>query len=171
MKEIIYHASYKIIDKPSIEKGKITKDFGYGFYCTRSKEQAEKLANIYTTPVINAYELSDISDLKVKVFEEYNEEWLDFVVSCRNGNTHEYDIVEGFTTDDSIFEAIDEYLDGHVDKLALLKMMKTQWNNRQISFHTEKALDCIEFKGELKEPSIEVIVNNRRNMYERLSRL
>lgn len=132
---------------------------------------AEKLAAIYTTPTINIYELNDISDLKIKVFKEYNSEWLDFVVHCRNGGEHNYDIVEGFTTDDTIFEVIDEYLNGYVDKQSLLGMMKAQWKNRQISFHTEKALNCIEFKGELKEPQIEEIIQKRRNMYERLSKL
>lgn len=169
MKEIIYHASYKIIDKPSI--GKIIKDFGYGFYCTRDKEHAEKLASIYKTPIVNMYEVNDMSKLNIKVFEEYDEEWLDFVVHCRNGNTHNYDIVIGFICDDTILEVIEDYMNGHIDKLALLKMMKTQWNNRQISFHTAKALDSIKFVGELKEQQIEEIVNNRKDMYERLSKL
>lgn len=143
MKEIIYHSSYMVIDKPSI--GKHHKDFGYGFYCTRDKEYAEKLASIYTTPVINLYELKDISNLKVKVFEEYNSEWLDFVVYCRNGGKHEYDIVDGFTTDDTILEVIDEYLSGYVDKESFLEMKKSEWNNRQISFHTVKALKRLVF--------------------------
>lgn len=169
MEQIIYHSSYTVIDKPTI--GKHLKDFGYAFYCIKDDEQAKKLASIYTSPVVNVYELKDISDLKIKVFEEYNEEWLDFVVHCRNGGEHNYDIVEGFTTDDTILELIDQYLDGYVDKKSLLDMMKAQWSNRQISFHTERALGCIEFKEELKEPQIEEIVQNRKDMYERLSKL
>lgn len=61
--DIIYHGSYKIVDEPSIIKGKYTKDFGYGFYCTRNKEQAERLAKKYKTSVVNAYYLKDISNL------------------------------------------------------------------------------------------------------------
>lgn len=145
MKKIIYYGSYKVIDKPSIIVRKQYKDFGYGFYCTRNKEQAEKLAKIYTTPFINSYELIDISDLKIKVFKEYNTEWLDFVVHCRNGGKHEFDIVEGFICDDTIYEIIDEYLDDKIDKKALLDMMKSEWNNNQISFHTKRALSKIVF--------------------------
>ncbi|MBS5885442.1 MAG: DUF3990 domain-containing protein [Clostridium sp.] len=44
---MIYHGSYEVVKKPLIIKGKYTKDFGYGFYCTRNKEQARNgLKNI-----------------------------------------------------------------------------------------------------------------------------
>lgn len=142
---IIYHGSYVIIDEPSIIKGKYTKDFGYGFYCTRNKEQAEKWTKKYKTPVVNSYYLKDLSDLRIKKFEEYNEEWLDFVVHCRNGGTHDYDIVEGFMADDTIYEEIHEYLNGKIDKAVFLDMMKFKWNNNQISFHSARALSKIVF--------------------------
>ncbi|HBJ1647246.1 DUF3990 domain-containing protein [Clostridium botulinum] len=34
-------------------------------------------------------------DLNIKIFDKMTEEWLDFIVKCRNGETHRYDIVEG----------------------------------------------------------------------------
>ncbi len=143
--DIIYHWSYKVVDEPAIIKGKYTKDFGYGFYCTRNREQAEKWTKKYKTPVINAYYLKNISDLRVKKFEEYNEEWLDFVVHCRAGGTHDYDIVEGFMADDTIYEEIHEYLNGNIDKKVFLEMMKFKWSNNQISFHSARALTKIVF--------------------------
>lgn len=147
MKEIIYHSSYMVVDKPLIEKGKHPRDFGYGFYCIKDQKQAKKLAAIYTTPVVNIYELGDISDLKIKVFKEYNAEWLDFVVHCRNGGKHDFDIIEGFVADDTVLEVIDEYLDERINKKALLDMMKSEWSDRQISFHTERALSKLVFLG------------------------
>ena len=87
------------------------------------------MANKYKTPVINSYELADISDLKVKIFKEYNEEWLDFIVHCRNGGEHN----------------LEEYISGYIDKSTFLDMMKFNWNNNQISFHTVKALKRIKF--------------------------
>ena len=36
------------------------------------------------------------------MFEEMTEEWLDFIVSCRRGISHTYDIVEGPMADDTI---------------------------------------------------------------------
>lgn len=143
--DIIYHGNYTIVDEPSIIKGKYIKDFSYGFYCTRNKEQAEKLAEKYKTQVVNIYYLKDISDLRVKRFEEYDEEWLDFVVKCRAGATHDYDIVEGFVADDTIYEVIDEYLNGNIDKPVFLDMMKFEWSKNQISFHSARALSKIVF--------------------------
>ena len=90
------------------------------------------MANKYKTPVINSYELADISDLKVKIFKEYNEEWLDF-------------FVEGFMCDDTILDNLEEYISGYIDKSTFLDMMKFNWNNNQISFHTVKALKRIKF--------------------------
>lgn len=145
MKTIIYHGSYEIVQYPNIIVGKKTKDFSYGFYCTKIREEAEKLANKYKTPVINLYELDDISDLKVRVFKEYNEEWLDFVVHCRNGGEHDYDVVEGFMCDDTILDNLEDYINGHIDKLRFLEIMKFNWSYNQISFHTFKALKRIKF--------------------------
>lgn len=142
---IIYYGSYEVVEEPSIIKGKYTKDFGYGFYCTRNKEQAEYLAKKYKTPIVNAYYLKDLSDLRVKKFEKYNEEWLDFVVECRAGRNHEFDVVEGYVANDTIYEVIDEYLNGKIDKLALLDMMKFKWGNNQISFHSARALSKLVF--------------------------
>ena len=117
---MIYSWSYKIDNYPKIEIGKSTKDFGYGFYCTRIKEQAIELSKKYKTPIVNTYELEDISDLKVKVFEEYNEEWLDFIVHCRNGGKHDFDVVEGFMCDDTIMDNLEDYINGYIDKNSLL---------------------------------------------------
>lgn len=140
--DIIYHSNYTKVEHPKII---ITKDFGKGFYCSMSKEQAEKEANKYINKIVNVYSLEDISDLKIKVFEEYNSEWLDFVVNCRSGNTNDYDIVEGFKTDDTILDIIEEYVNGHIDKEKLLEMMESNWSDRQISFHTLRALNRIKF--------------------------
>ncbi len=145
MKNIIYHESYTIVKYPNIILGKNIRDFGYGFYCTRLIEQSKKFSIKYKTPVINSYELFDISDLKVKLFKEYNEEWLDFVVYCRNGGEHDYDIVEGFICDDIILDNLDDYINGYIDKLKFLDMMKFNWCYSQISFHTVKALKKIKF--------------------------
>ena len=38
----LYHGSYMAIPSPEIVRGKFTKDFGEGFYCTELKRQAVK---------------------------------------------------------------------------------------------------------------------------------
>lgn len=54
-KMTVYHGSYTTKVVPEIIKGKNTKDFGPGFYCTVIREQAERWAKRYDTPVVNIY--------------------------------------------------------------------------------------------------------------------
>lgn len=47
--------------------------------------------------------------------------------------------------DDTILDNLEEYISGYIDKSTFLDMMKFNWNNNQISFHTVKALKRIKF--------------------------
>lgn len=147
MNKVIYHGSYLEIEFPQIRKHMFTKDFSWGFYCTEIKEQAEKWARKFKTPIVNEYKLRNIEELKVKVFKDYSHEWLDFVVSCRNGATHSYDVVEGPMADDTIYEYLEAYMDNLMDEEEFFKLMKSKYPTHQISFHTIKALDHLEFIG------------------------
>lgn len=147
MDKIIYHGSYLKIEFPQIRKHKFTKDFCWGFYCTEIKEQAQKWATKFKTPIVNEYKLKNLEELKVKVFKDYSHEWLDFVVSCRSGATHSYDVVEGPIADDTIYEYLDAYMDNMMDEEEFFKLMKFKYPTHQISLHTIKALDHIEFMG------------------------
>ncbi|MGN0295078.1 MAG: DUF3990 domain-containing protein [Lachnospiraceae bacterium] len=46
-KMTVYHGSYTTVRNPGIIKGRNTKDFGPGFYCTIIREQAERWARRY----------------------------------------------------------------------------------------------------------------------------
>lgn len=143
--ELIYHRSYMEIEFPEIRKHRFTKDFSWGFYCTKIKEQAEKWADKFNTSIVNVYEVKDINSLNIKAFEDYTDEWLEFVVKCRSGNTHEYDVVIGPMADDTIYDYIEAYTQGQMNKQKFFELMKFKYPNHQISFHTIKALDCINF--------------------------
>jgi hypothetical protein len=52
----VYHGSYMEIRQPCIIKGRYTKDFGPGFYCTTLKAQAVRWAKRYDTSIVNIYE-------------------------------------------------------------------------------------------------------------------
>ena len=74
----LYHASGEIVEYPEVRKGKYTKDFSWGFYCTNNKEQAKKWALKHAeNPTINIYIYTENSELKILKFEEMNDEWLD----------------------------------------------------------------------------------------------
>ena len=143
--KIIYHGSYMKIEFPEIRKHKFTKDFSWGFYCTEIQEQAEKWSSKFNTSIVNVFEFKDTEDLKTKKFEDYTDEWLDFVVNCRSGKTHEYDVVIGPMADDTIYDYIEAYVQGQMNKQKFFELMKFKYPTHQISFHTIKALDHINF--------------------------
>lgn len=146
--QIIYHGSYCKVENPEIREGNFTKDFGTGFYCTILKEQAEKWAKKYKTPVINEYEYKENKNLKIKEFIVMTEEWLDFIISCRNGEKHDYDIVIGAMADDQVYNYITDLLSGTISRQAFWELAKFRHPTHQIAFCTAEALQCIKFVGE-----------------------
>lgn len=144
-KMTVYHGSYTIVEYPKIRRGRNTKDFGIGFYCTVIREQAERWAKRYDTPVINTYTVRMNSDLKVLEFKEMTDEWLDFIVSCRHGSSHDYDIVIGAMVNDQIYNYIADYIDGIITREQFWVLAKFKYPTHQINFATEEALECLEF--------------------------
>lgn len=144
-KKVIYHGSYTEVEFPEIRTHKYTKDFSWGFYCTEIQEQAEKWASKYIKSIVSVYHIKNIETLNVKRFEDYSDEWLEFVVHCRNGGVHDYDVVIGRMADDTIYEYIDGYMTGLMDKEKFFELMRFKYPTHQISFHTIKALSCLKF--------------------------
>ena len=100
---ILYHGSREIVKYPEIRKAQYHKDFYFGFYCTKLPNQAKRWASRYGIKgYLNSYEYTPNYELKYLIFEEMSEEWLDFIVECRSGKPHTYDIVEGPMADDTI---------------------------------------------------------------------
>lgn len=143
--QIIYHGSYCKVENPKIIKGKYTKDFGIGFYCTILSEQAEKWAKKYDTPIINMYEYNENPDLKIKEFTLMTEEWLDFIIKCRNGESHNYDIVIGAMADDQVYNYINDLLNNTITRDAFWELAKFRHPTHQIAFCSERALKSIKF--------------------------
>ena len=50
-------------------------------------------------------------------FESYSEQWLDFVLACRRGmDATNYDIVIGGVANDKVFNTVELFFDGLIDK-------------------------------------------------------
>lgn len=143
----IYHGSYTSVQKPEIIKGKFTKDFGDGFYCTELKRQAIKWAKRYDTPVVSTYEYKPARELKILYFNDMTDEWLDFIVACRSGKPHDYDIVIGAMANDQIYNYVADFMNGILTREQFWVMAKFKYPTHQINFCTDKALQCITFKG------------------------
>ena len=143
----IYHGSGEIVEYPEIRKTKYTKDFSWGFYCTKNYEQAYRWAERrHEKGVVNFYLYRENKNLNILKFEKMTDEWLDFIANCRAGKIHSYDIVEGPMADDTIWNYVNDFLNGTITRDLFWEYAKFKNPTHQISFHSLKALDCLEYK-------------------------
>ncbi len=98
--------------------------------------------------VVSHYQYTSNAQLKICQFSEMTEEWLQFVVECRSGIEHDYDIVEGPMADDQIWDYVEDYMAGKkFRKLPFGELVKFKYPTHQIVFCTERALETIHFEG------------------------
>lgn len=141
-----YQGDKNVLNEPKIYLDGSYKDFGYGFYCTNFEKQAKRWAltkrNRY---VVNVYSYTENENLNCLIFKEMSDEWLDFVVSSRQGEKHDYDIVEGPMADDTIWNYVDDFARGMISRTAFWELVKFKYPTHQIVFCTEAALKCLEY--------------------------
>lgn len=149
---LVYHTSDQRFVAPDTSHSRDALDFGKGFYVTRLREQAEKYAQRFIRAgkdaFLHIFEYTPDEDFKVKTFDSYNEEWLDFVCRCRQGNDvyKQYDIIEGGVANDKVFQTVDLYIAGIYTKEQALQNLAYEMPNNQLCFITQKAIDnCLKF--------------------------
>ena len=147
MSVTLFYGSDAVEEYPGIRLRKYTQDFSWGFYATPDREQARRQASRSRTGVINRYTYTEDPSLRILRFDDLSEEWLAFVGRCRGGYIHACDIVEGPMADDTVWRAVDAYLAGDVTPEAFRALVRGKRPARQISFHTMRALMCLEFAG------------------------
>lgn len=154
---ILYHGSYAEISEPDLSHSRANVDFGKGFYTTPIYEQAEKWCGKFKRRgkdgIVSHYEFDTAAydTLNVLRFDSYSEEWLDFILSCRSGNdSTAYDIVIGGVANDKVFNTVELYFDGLINKEEAIRRLKYEKPNLQICFRAEKAIACLHFKGSEK---------------------
>ena len=141
-----------------IIRGEIGRDFGYAFYTTDIKEQAERwavrraklLSRKIKAPVpaiVNVYEWSPTGSLNEKQFEGATMEWLEMVVHCRSDSSysHGYDVVIGKIANDNVGETVSYVMQGIMRKEDAVERLKFEKINNQIAFCTEAALQELAF--------------------------
>lgn len=142
----IYHGSSVEVPVPQIKVTGFYKDFGFGFYCTQLEKQARRWAvTKRTRHIVNVYEYRADESLRVKCFETMTEEWLDFIVACRKGISHDYDIVEGPMADDAIWDYVEDLMNGRITREAFWVLAKFKYPTHQIVFCTENALHTLTY--------------------------
>ena len=87
------------------------------------------------------------SKLKILEFKDMTEDWLDFIIKCRDGDgvPHDYDIVIGAMADDQIYNYITDYIDGILTREQFWSLAKFKYPTHQINFCTNEALECLTF--------------------------
>lgn len=150
----VYHGSDVAVTQPLAKLGRLNLDFGHGFYATRIRKQAESWAAVIAgrksrtaTPIVSQY-LFDIDcakadGMRFKIFEEYNLEWLDYVVACRKGKTEwkKYDVVEGGVANDNVIDTVEDYEKSIITAEQALGQLRYKKVNHQICFINQKAID------------------------------
>jgi len=151
MFEIYHGSSIEIKALQLIKESKFHKDFGEGFYCTNIKKQAIRWAirKGKSKGYVSTYNYDYIKtkDLNTLRFNVMTEEWLDFIISCRNGKPHSYDIVEGPMADDEIYNYINDYISGVIPRHVFWELAKFRYPTHQLCFCSEKALNCLQWRG------------------------
>jgi hypothetical protein len=158
----VYHGSYLAIVNIDFSFCQKKRDFGKGFYVTKFRDHAEnwakrkgsrgKTEGVVTEFEFNEYAFND-RFLKALRFDDYNDEWLDFVtLNRRNENdrqAHDYDIVEGPVANDKIATQVDRYLEGAISKEKFLNDL-IYFPSHQICFCTVQALQTLSLqKGKI----------------------
>jgi hypothetical protein len=156
---ILYHGTTVEIKAPCIIRSEIGRDFGFGFYTTDIKAQAERWAmrrakvegrikNVKLNPVVNIYEWERIAEaLSMLSFPEPSMEWLEMVMRCRSDINwrHGFDIVEGKIANDNVGETISFVMQGIMRKEDAVERLKFEKINNQIAFCSENALKTLTF--------------------------
>lgn len=152
---ILYHGSNMIVEKPRLIEQNRFLDFGYGFYTTTNRGQAENFAKKVIVSrggkaFINIYEIDEKSVynlLEVKQFFKPDEEWLDFVSANRKGAYvgKTYDLIIGAVANDDVYRTLQVYSSGLLTKEQALEALKIKKLFNQYVFASEKSLSLLKF--------------------------
>ncbi|MBF1626955.1 MAG: DUF3990 domain-containing protein [Prevotella sp.] len=145
----VYHGATAEIRFPLVHVGRRDLDFGKGFYVTPIMEQASswacRPANKHKEHWLNVYDIdynAVISEFRSKTFHSYNEEWLDFILSCRQGEDKwkAFDFIEGGIANDRIFSTIELYTSHLISKQEALSRLIYENPNQQMCIINQKII-------------------------------
>ena len=155
---ILYHGSYITVTNPKIILSEKGRDFGFAFYLTPIKEQAERMAkrkqkqmslkDKNAKAIVSVFNWNENKEtIKYKNYPFANEEWLDMIIKCRSNCSykHGYDVVVGKIADDTVGETILFVIDGIMRKEDAIERLKFQKINSQIAFCTEHSLKDLDY--------------------------
>lgn len=150
----LFHGSYVPVPTPLVKLGRKKVDFGQGFYLTKLQKQAESWARTIAErkgrnaqPILTTYSFDydtvKSAGYRIKIFEAYDLEWLEYVVDCRRGGTmqQQYDIVEGGIANDNVIDTVEDYENGIITAEQALGQLRYKEVNHQICILNQDIVD------------------------------
>lgn len=150
----LYHGSYIQVETPLVKLGRKKVDFGQGFYLTKLRQQASSWAKTIAErkgrnniPILSIYSFDydavKSKNYRIKIFDSYNLEWLDYVVDCRKGGKRQdmYDIVEGGVANDNVIDTVEDYENNIITAEQALGQLKYKAVNHQICILSQDIVD------------------------------
>ena len=152
---IVYHGSYMEVAHPDLLHSRDRVDFGRGFYTTPLPDQARAWCRRFLREgklgIVSRYSLEDrvFAEVRALVFDAYDEDWLDFILACRAGcDESDYEIVRGGVANDKVFNTVELYFDGLIDKGEAIRRLRFERPNDQICLRTQRVIDrYLHFEG------------------------
>lgn len=148
----LYHSSNVIVELPDTKHSRLYLDFGRGFYLTSLNDQAVRYALRFKRrgqqAWLNTYEFAcDDSSWKIKRFDSYDKQWLDFVAQCRDGkDVGDYDLVIGGIANDRVIITLDRYFTGEISQEEALGLLRFEKPNIQYCIRSERMLrECLTY--------------------------
>lgn len=153
----LYHGSDVSVQRVDLGRALMFKDFGPGFYLSADVKQAEAFArykadrprSVSHTPVVSVFEFdeSNLASglLRVKRFEGYSSEWIDFIHVYRTSADTDYDVVIGPIANDDVRTSFALYEMGEMTHEELLEALKFKRVTYQYCFKTEAAVSLLKW--------------------------
>ena len=155
---LLYHGSNVTVERPTLVQQNRFLDFGFGFYTTTNREQAENFAGKVTErrktgeATLNIYRLNEQEAFQMCSllwFDGPDERWLDFVAENRQGSYPgtQYDLIYGPVANDDVYRTITLYMTGVLTKEQTISALKIRKLFNQLVLTTDLSLQNLHFEG------------------------
>ena len=151
----VYHGSDVEVREVDLVYSQMYKDFGPGFYVSTERKQAVHFAKYKADrpssathkAVVSVFDFDECSltdgSLRVKKFDSYSNDWVDFIHEYRNSRALDYDLIIGPIANDDVRTQFARYDMGEISKEDLLESLKYKRITYQYCFKTARAVSFL----------------------------
>ena len=98
-------------------------------------------------PVVSIFQFDEDKakeeGIRFKIFAAYDMEWLNYVVSCRQGKDYssDFDVVEGGVANDNVIDTVEDYEKGVITAEQALGQLQYKKVNHQLCILNQSVID------------------------------